>query len=428
MTGTLTDPKFWKRFFTFGLWNPDTGPQAVLPGRGPIATGAELGDQRAIQVAAVFSAIRLIAETCASLPLVVYERMDGNTRKEARDHWLSKLLREPNPIMTGQECREAMFCHIAAWGNSYSSVVPNADKSKIIELWPLKPDCMKVTRNGFDSMSFEYQNSQGKTTKYDQEEVLHVKGFGTDGVMGLSPLGMAREAIGLSVAAETYAASFYKNGGKPSGVLMVDKVLKPEQSAALEKKYGGMVHGGEDQSNRLWVLEAFAKYEAISIPPEDAQMIGTRQFQIAEIARIFRIPPHLLMDMTGSTSWGTGLEQQNLAFLTYTLRPYLTRMEQSVNRWLLSDKERGQFYVEHNVEGLLRADSAARAEFYSKMTQNGIFNRNEVRAKENQPPYDGGEIFTVQSNLTPLDKLGVIPPPNPVDAAAVKFLEGSGNA
>lgn len=424
MTLSLTDPKFWKRVLSFGLWNPDTGTQIALPGRGPIATGAEVGDQRAIQVAAVFSSIRLIAETCASLPLVVYERLPDNTRKEARDHWLSKLLREPNPFMTGQEYREAIFCHIAAWGNGFSEKVPNAD-GKIIELWPLKPDQMKVTRNGYDSIKYEYSKTHGKKTDYKQSEILHVKGFGTDGIMGLSPLGMAREAVGLSVAAENYAASFYKNGGKPSGVLMVDKVLKPEQSAALELKYGGIVHGGEDQSNKLWILEAFAKYQAITIPPEDAQMIGTRQFQIAEIARIFRIPPHLLMDMTGSTSWGTGLEQQNLAFLTYTLRPYLTRMEQSVNRWLLPDNERGKFYVEHNVEGLLRADSAARATFYSQMVQNGIFNRNEVRGKENQAPYTGGEIYTAQSNLLPLDKLGQVPPTNPADAAAIKFLESA---
>lgn len=406
---TLEDPRGWGRLiggWWSRLWNPDRGKQSAGSVSGGSASGVTVTDQRAMQVAAVFSCIRLISEITASLPLPVYRRLPDGTREVAQDHWLSKLLTEPNPLMTGQELREALGAGLAGWGNAYVQRV-NSGSGRVVQLWPLKPDFMQVDRTDLDRIEYRYNrvgtNSGPETLQ--QEEVLHVKGFGLDGVMGLAPLAMARQALGLAISAEDYAASFYRNGGKPSGVLMVDRLLQPEQRQKIEEKFAGIASG---DSNRLWVLEAAMQYQQITIPPEDAQMLQTRQFELAEIARFFRVPLFLLMEMEKSTSWGSGLEQQNLAFLAYSLRPYLTRIEKSINRWLLSPAERQIYYVEHNVEALLRTDSAARAQFYSTMVQNGLMTRNEVRTKENLPPMDGGNQLTVQTNLTPAEYLASI--------------------
>lgn len=413
-TLSLTDPSGWRRWgswLSFGLWNPDKGHQYDRPFSGPISSNLSVPDERAMQVSAVFSCIRIIAETCASLPLCVYKRTkDG--REEVDDHWLSQLLHEPNEMMTGQEYREALVSAIAGWGNGYTEVVRNSN-ARPVELWPLRPEGMEVEKTDRFSVAYKYRpTGDAKTVvPFKRDDLMHVKGFGTDGVVGLAPLGMAREALGLSVSAEDYAGSFYANGGKPSGVLMLDRILTPDQRSKINKEFGGIASSTARDGNRLWVLEAAMKYQSISIAPEDAQMILTRQFQIGEIARFFRVPLFLLMEMEKSTSWGSGLEQQNLAFLAYTLRPYLTRIEHSINRWLLTKDERKTYYVEHNVEGLLRADSTARASFLSTMVQNGLMTRNEARAKENLPPMPGGDDLTVQMNLTPAKDLSKIQAP-----------------
>lgn len=395
----------WARFFLRGgLSNPDRGPQYSGPQPGPSATGTVVTDERAIQISAVFSAIRLISEACASLPLTVYERRADGARVEARDHWLAKLLRQPNDSMTARDFRLSVYTQLAAWGNAYVEKVPNS-RGEPVELWPLKPEAMTPIRDGYEPLTYKYATA--KPVTFTQKQILHAKGFSTEGFVGLSPLGMARQALGLAVASEEFAAAYYANGGKPSGVLMVDKpTLTKDQSKQLEEKYGSMAKGSEHRGNGLWVLPSFAKYQQITIPPEDAQMLQTRAFQIAEIARIFRVPLFLLMEMEKSTSWGTGLEQQDLAFLKYSIKPYLDAVEAAMNRWLLSDKERESFYVEHNVEGFLHTDSQAKALFLSQMVNNGLMTRNEGRAKLNLPPDKDGDALTVQTALTPLGKLG----------------------
>lgn len=421
MTQTVntTSPQLgkWLRWASFGLYNPEKGKLTSAPVHLGNSAGAVVTDARAMQIAAVWSCIRLISETCASLPREVYRRKKSGTREKATDHWLSALIHEPNPMMTSQEYWEVVFMHIASWGNSYNLRDNIRYGERVKYLWPLRPEAMCVERDGFRALRYQYTMAgSGEVKDLAQPDVLHVKGFGSDGVIGLAPLAMARQALGLAVSADDYAGSFFANGGKPSGVLMIDKTLTKEQRQQVRKQFSPMAEGG---ANKLWVLEAASKYQPISIPPEDAQMLQTRQFQIAEIARFFRVPLFLLMEMEKSTSWGSGLEQQNIAFLTYTLRPYLTRVENSINRWLLTDAERDQYFVEHNVEGLLRADSKARAEFYSTMVQNGLMKRNEVRDKENLPPVEGGDQLTAQTNLAPLDKLGQ---EDPLDASISRAL------
>ena len=395
----------WRKWFTWGVSSPDKGSQYGEPLSTPQAANIVVSDTRAMQVSAVFSCVRLISECIGSLPLTVYRRLPNGQREPAPDHWLSQLLREPNDLMTGQEWQETVAAQLASWGNAYSRVA-RSDGGRPTELWPLRPNSMDVQRNGFGPLVYEYTSEALGTQKWGSLDVLHVRGFGQEGLKGLSPLGFARESMSIAVSAEEYAARFYANGGKPSGVAEVDQILKPEQRAALKELIADQTGRNAAESQGVLLLEGGAKYKPISIPPEDAQMLGTRSFQIAEIARFFRVPLFLLMDETKNTSWGSGLEQQNLAFLTYTLRPYLVRIERAISRWLLSREERAEYFCEFNVEGLLRADSKARAEFYSTMVQNGLMSRNEVRTKENLPRVEGADALTAQVNLAPLGQLG----------------------
>ncbi len=414
---SLTNPMGWGRLmgtWWSGLWNPDKGRQSGGSVRGASESNIVVDDWRAMQVSAVFSCIRLIAELTASLPLPLYKRTENGTREQVRDHWMVDLLNAPNPLMTGQELRETWGFGLAGWGNAYCRRV-QFDGDKVLELWPMKPEFMTVDKPALDRMRYCYTPvGESGPEKYEQDQILHIKGFGNDGIVGMSPLAFARQALGLAISAERFAASLFANGGKPSGTLATDRILDPKQRDDVRKQFQGINAG---DANRLWVLEAGFKYEPISIPPEDAQMLQTRQMSVSEIARFFRVPLFLLMEMEKSTSWGSGLEQQNLAFLAYTLRPYLTRIEAAINRWLMPPDMRRDYYVEHNVEALLRADSQARARFLSIMVQNGLMTRNEGRAKENLPPMPGGDVLTVQTNLTPADQLPDIgqdtPPPNP---------------
>lgn len=394
----------WRSFFRSGLTSSDKGTQYAEPLSIANVSNADVSDTRAMQVSAVFSCIRLISECVGSLPIHVYRRLPDGERELVTDHWLARLLQEPNPWMTGQELRECMATQLAAWGNSYTLTL-RANSGRPTELFPLRPSSIDVQRNGMKGVTYKYCSESLGDVEYGIDDVLHVRGFGAEGFKGLSPLGFARETLGLAVSSEEYAARFFANGGKPSGVAELDQILKPEQRKALREMLEGQVGTNARTSQSMLILEAGMKYKPISIPPEDAQMLQTRSFQIQEIARVFRVPLFLLMDHEKSTSWGSGLEQQNLAFLTYTIQPYLTRIERTMNRWLLGEKERAEYFVEFNVEGLLRSDSKARAEFYASMVNNGLMTPNEVRRKENMHAVEGGDDLLVQVNMTRLKDL-----------------------
>lgn len=395
---------FLKGWLTRFTANPERGQQIDGPSPNWNESEVTLTDDRKLQISTVFSCIRLLTESIGSLPVCVYKRTEGG-REKAEDHPVYRLLYEPNPFMTGQEFLEALAMQLVGWGNSYSLIAKN-DDGKPMEAWPLASSKMTVERVGYERIIYRYNHEKGPV-EYSSDKILHVKGFGGDGVVGLSPLSYAAQSLGLTVAAEKYSAAFFKNGGRPSGVLQVEKPMNPQQRKDIRDRYQGLTGGDSGTGNSLWVLDAFAKYQPISISPEDAQLLVTRQLQVGEIARIFRIPLFLLMEMEKSTSWGTGLEQQNIAFLTYTLRPYLTRIEHAMDRWLFTEAERkAGYYVEFNVEGLLRGDSTARAAYYSQMVQNGLMTRNEVRAKENLEPHGGADDLTAQTNLAPVAMLG----------------------
>lgn len=389
---------FWRALGLGGISNKETGEQRSEPASRVSDSGVVVSDQRAMQVAAVWSCARLITETVGSLPLHVYER-DGDTRKAAEGHYLDDILRvSPNAMMTPQEFREALTLQLVLWGNGYAQVEWSANR--VTSLIPLRPDCMKPMRSDA-GLTYHYSTEKG-THVFAQKNILHLKGFSVDGIVGLSPLGYAAHTLGLTVSADRFASKSYSTGGRPAGVLTTDKTLNQEQREQIRSIYGNIQ---SEDSNGTWVLEAGLGYQAISIPPDQMQMLQSRQFQLGEIARIFRVPSHMIFDSEKATTFGSGIESIDLQFLKYTLRPYMTRWESSIANSLLSRADRRKYFVSHNVEGLLRADSAARAAFYASAVQNGWMTRNEVRLKDNLPPVTGADDLTVQVNMTPIQDL-----------------------
>lgn len=398
-------PKGVFQWLVNGLANSEFGVQGTGGGAG--AEAVDISDSRALQLSAVWSCVRLISESVACLPLGFYRRQaDDSREKLERDHHLVQLLRnKPNINMTEVEFREAMTTQLVLWGNAYARI-DRRNNGTPMALTPLIPGKMEVMRARNYGVEYHYYTeSSSRPEVYGPDDIFHLKGFSAEGIVGFSPLALARHTMGLSVAAEQYSAGSFRNGGRPLGTIEFEKVLTPDQRKAAHKVLQDITQGAT-QNARSWVLEGGAKYNPISIPPDDLQMLESRTFQLGEIARFFRVPSHMINDSEKATSWGSGLEQLDLGFLKYTLTPYLTRWESTIKAKLMTAQERDELICEHNVEGLLRTDSKARAEFYSKMVQNGLMVRNEVRAKENLPPYkEGGDIPTVQVNLTPLDEL-----------------------
>jgi HK97 family phage portal protein len=390
--------EIWRALGWGGVGNPERGDQYP----GPMTLGTETGkavtDQRAMKLSTVWACTRIITQTVSCLPLIVYER-GAEGRKVNPDHELNALLRvSPNNLMTPLAFRQALTAQRVLWGNGYAIIERNKSGSPIV-LTPVLPEFMEVKRDG-NRLTYHYRNNEGVRV-FDQDSVLHIRGFGTDGIVGFSTLAHARESMGITASADQFAAKAFGSNGRPTGVLMMDQTLNPEQRTNAKKIYEGL----SVDDSKLWLLEAGTKYEALSLPPDDLQMLESRSFQVSEIARFFGVPSHLINDTEKSTSWGSGIEQLNLGFLQYTIEPYLKEWESAIHNRLLTRTEARTIFVEHNVEGLLRADSAGRASFLSTMVQNGLMTRNEGRAKENLPPMDGGDELTVQLNLTPVDEL-----------------------
>lgn len=379
-------------------------------------------------VGAVFRSIRIISEVAACLPMRTYSRDSAGDLTPLKDsHWLNSLVEEPNEVMGGVDWREAMFAQMAGWGNCYSQIVTNdADPNQrhAVELWPYKVDRMQASRQDDLTLAYKYPDVNGAYQVLPTPRVWHCKAFTLDGYMGASPLRMARETMGLAVGAADFAAGYFAAGGRPAAVMTSDKILTQAQRDQIRLQYSSMADNEENR--RFWVLEAGLKYQAVTANPEDLQMLETRAFQIEDIARFFGVPLFLLMASEKSTSWGTGMEQQNLSFLTYTLMPYLSKMTQTYNRRIIPPAERGKVCVEIDPTPLQVMDSAALQAFLNAGAQNGMFTRNEARRKYLKLPRSNeknADVLTVQTALTPLSKLGETPPaakpfPSPANAGA----------
>lgn len=366
------------------------------------ATGKNVSVDSAMQLSTVWACVRLISETVSTLPLRVYRKRDGGGRDVASDHPLHSLLcLSPNAEMTPGRFMLLIVASIIIRGNAI--VEKQRILGRVVALNPLLPQEVTVRRvNG--RLVYDVLDSTGGKRTLQADDVMHIRGFGIDGMCGLQPVMQAREIIGAATAANEASAKIFAQGMQVSGVLTSEAKLNPEQREQVRANL--MTFSNSNSSGKLIVLEAGMKYQGISMDPESAQMLQTRAFNVEEICRFLGVPPFMVGHMDKASSWASSVEAQNLHFLTSCLRPILDNIEQEIIRCLIPRSEWGTIYAEFSVEGLLRADSAGRAAYYNTALQNGYMNRDEVRARENLPPIKGGDVYTVQTNLTPIHMLG----------------------
>ena len=361
-------------------------------------SGVRVDELRAMQTSAVYACVKILAETVASLPLHLYKKGKNGKNESAEQHPLYSCLYEmPNEEMTSFEFRETMMTSLLLWGNAYARKIKK--NGHITELWYLKPQYMTVERDTkTGKIKYTYSDDiTNQTYVYRPEQIFHIKGLSLDGVTGLSPIAQAREAVGLSLATEEYGAKFFGNGARPGGVLEHPGILKdPEKLRESWNK----VYQGTRNSHKVAVLEEGMKYHTIGIAPEDAQFLETRKYQVNEICRIFRVPPHLVGDLERATF--SNIEHQSIEFVQHTIRPWLVRWEQAISRSLLDEKERLLYFARFNVDGLMRGDYKSRMEGYAVGRQNGWLSANDIRGLEDLPPIpkeQGGDVYLVNGNM-----------------------------
>ena len=375
---------------TGGKQITDSGDLADVIRRASVGTGAgvHVTPDTAMRVAAVYASVRLIAGAVANLPLHVKERVDDKVREDRPDHPLWTVLRrKPNSWQTPSQFRRMMQAHVSLRGNAYALKVTS--NGRVIALLPLHPDRVVVKQGDDMKLTYEYTRPDGAVVRFRQEEVMHLVGLTLDGVHGVSALTYARETIGLSLAQENHGATTFKNSARPSIVMKHPGKLGKEEQENLRASLDAYRSGGESEGKALILEEGMAP-EPLSMTAEDAQWIESRKFSRTDIAMFFGVPPHMIGDTEKSTSWGTGIEQQSIGFVTYTLEDHLTTWEESINRDLITEPE---VYARFNRKALVRGDIKTRQAFYVAMMQWGVYSPNEIRALEDENPRDGGDIY-----------------------------------
>ena len=380
---------------------------------GRTTSGKPVNETTAMQTTAVYACVRILSEAVASLPVHVYRyRADGGKEKVI-DHPLYQVLHdEPNPEMTSFVFRETLMSHLLIWGNAYAQIIRDG-AGRVLALYPLLPNKMDVQREDRGEIYYVYSRSSDENPNFKEygdiqlkkEDVLHIPGLGFDGLIGYSPIAMAKNAVGMTLACEEYGASFFANGANPGGVLEHPGVLK---DPAKVRESWNAVYRGSNNAHKIAVLEEGMKYQQIGIPPEEAQFLETRKFQINEIARLYRIPPHMIGDLDKSSF--SNIEQQSLEFVKYTLDPWVIRWEQSLQKALLLPGEKGKYFIKLNVDGLLRGDYQSRMQGYSNGRQNGWYSTNDIREMEDLNPLsdeEGGNLYLINGNMCKLADAGI---------------------
>ena len=400
-----------------GLFKSRDKPQNSTAGSsytffmGGSTAGKHVNERSAMQMTAVYSCVRILAEAVAGLPLHLYRYNESGGKEKAIDHPLYLLLHdEPNPEMSSFVFRETLMTHLLLWGNAYAQIIRNG-KNEVIALYPLMPNKMEVDRDEYGQLYYKYQRSndeaptmEGSSVILKPCDVLHIPGLGFDGLVGYSPIAMAKNAIGMAIACEEYGAKFFANGAQPGGVLEHPGTIKDPQRV---RESWQSTFGGSGNANKIAVLEEGMKYTPISMSPEQAQFLETRKFQINEIARIFRVPPHMVGDLEKSSF--SNIEQQSLEFVKYTLDPWVIRWEQSIMRSLLTPEEKKTYYAKFNLDGLLRGDYQSRMNGYAIGRQNGWMSANDIRELENLdriPAEEGGDLYLINGNMLPMRDAG----------------------
>lgn len=382
-------------------------------------TGVVVTPSSAMQCGAVYSCVRILAETVGSLPLITYRRLEDEGKERDPDHHLYPILHDAaNPEQTAMEFRELLQGHLALRGNGYAEIVRNG-RGQVAALWPLNPDQVRVERAADLGLVYVVTLPRGQRTQDGGDEVrlpaarvLHLRGLSSDGVQGLSPIALARETIGLTLAVEEYGARFFGQGASPSGVLKHPAKLHPETHAKLRDEWEEM-HSGLSQAHRVAILEEGMEWQQLGLQNDHAQFLQTRKFQLSEIARLFRIPPHMIGDLEKATF--SNIEQQSIEFIVHTIRPWAVRWEQALMLKLLTPAERLTHFVEHVIDGLLRGDVKSRYDAYAVGRQWGWLSADDVRGLENMNPLPNGQgqIYMVPLNMQPAD---MPMPPGPAPA------------
>lgn len=348
-----------------------------------------------LTVSAVLAAFTILTEDLASLPLILYARR-GRNKFRAYDSLYYRLMHDqPNPEHTSMIFREFISGHLLAWGNFYGQLIVDK-RGDVQEIWPLRPDRMTVERVDGQKI-YKYLKSDGKYRVFMMDELVHIPAFGFDGLIGYSRISLARNAIGLSISAEKFGSKFYANGANVGIVYKHPGTLGDTAYTHLNDSLKDRT--GVNESHKPIILEEGMSIEKLGIPPDDAQFLETRKFQVNEIARIFRVPPHMIGDVEKTTSWGSGIDSQEQGYVNHTLRPWAKRIEEQLNARVLLPQDRATYFYEHLMDGLLRGDIATRYSAYVQAINNGILSPNEARAKENLNPYKQGDVYWRPLNM-----------------------------
>lgn len=412
---TVKNPLFYvqniARWLGYGGSSQGTGEQ--LPGPLTVRQGVpvEVGEDLAMTVSAWWGAVRLLAETVAGVPLHVYQMKRGQWIENPEDELTTLLTIRPNPHMTAQDFWESTMLNLASRGNGYASILRNS-VGQPIGLYPMAAQQVQpiVLKDGSGWYIYTYDGLQ---TMMAEADVLHFRIFG-NGRVGLSPLQYGAMAVGVAAAADQYAGTFFQRGGKPGGVLRIDRVLTPQQRREVRENFKE-IHEGSDSAHKLFVLEAGMQYQQVQLNPEQLQMIASRKYGVKDMARFFGVPAFLLNESEGSTSWGTGLEQQMLGFYSLTISPYCRRIAATCHAKLVPVEQQRKRKIAFDYDELMGTDMRTRAEYYTKLRSNGIMSANEVRERLGMPKSIevNADKLLIQGAMEPIETVGNQPEPAP---------------
>ena len=373
------------------------GGEWLQMGAGLSAAGIQVTEEGSLRYAAVFACVRVIAESVASLPLITYEQAGERGKERARGHPLYRLLHDaPNPLMTSLEFRETMQGHLLLWGNAYAEIEMDGS-GRVVALWPLRPDQMEKIETTGEGLAYTYRLPNGSARVLPGWQVFHLRGLSSNGIVGYSPIQWAaREAIGKGLAIQKYGSAFFRNGARPGGVLTYPGELSPEATARIRVGWQSN-YGGLENAHRVAVLEQGMDYKEVGIPPGDAAYIEDQKLSALDVARVFRVPPHMIGDLDRATF--ANIEHQSLEFVMHSLRPWLVRWEQAIEQRLMTAAEREGLFVRFNVDGLLRGDTLSRYQAYQIGRQSGFLSANDIRLLEDWNPIEGGDEYLVPLNM-----------------------------
>lgn len=378
----------------------------ALGGR-PSITGATVNEQSVLGITAVYSCVRVLSDSVASLPLLVYERVNRG-KERAVDHPLYRILHEePNPWMTPYQLKETLMAHLCLWGNAYCSIERDG-AGTVVALWPLRPsDMVRIEPSLSGGLIYTYNLPRGGgLTQIAQRDILHIRGLSPDGIRGYSPIHLHRESLGLAMAAEEFGARFFGNQARPGGVLQTKSRLSPKGAANLKESWEE-AHRGLTNAHRIAILEEGVEWKAIGLPPNDAQWMETRQFQLNETSRIFRVPPHKISDLNRATY--SNVDKQEQMYKGDSLEPWLVRIEEQIHLSTFTAQERRRYYPEFLMDAQWRADIQTRYAAYARGKQWGWLSTNDIREMENMNPIADGDDYWQPVNMVPVGAESVAP-------------------